>query len=118
VTFDGASYIALAVNHGVQPSVVATTGSVSVAGIYNVNAAALVTPDVGDGIICYLSTGTGGNVNNGINGGFTNFSSGSLQTEQASVSESLSVAVGDVINFNARRWSCVPLRTSGATQAS
>jgi hypothetical protein len=78
-------------------TIVATTGTVTVAGDYYVNSAALVTADAGDAVLCYLSTVNDGNVNDGINGGFTNFFSTNVATGQAAVAERRTVAVGDAI---------------------
>ncbi len=79
-------------------TIVATTGTVSVSGVYYINANPLLYVDVGDAVYCYVAPGAEGNFNDGFFAGFNN-EGGSAAFASGASTDVWFVSQGDVVNL-------------------
>jgi hypothetical protein len=77
---------------------VATTGTVSVSGVYYISANPLVFVDTTDAVYCYVAPGAEGNFTDGFYGGYYNPGSVGLYAS-AAVTDVWFVDAGDVVNL-------------------
>jgi hypothetical protein len=79
-------------------TIVATTGTVGVSGVYYVSGNPLLYVDVGDGVYCFAAPGADGNFDDGYLGGFANVAAVPVFAS-AAVTDVWFVNQGDVINL-------------------